>query len=424
MKSIHFTFFLILYCNLNAQVEYGKYFSENKIRFSYTISGNAKKTHFDSLVFYQEPIWSGSKKNLIDTFQYGEFLLKVFHVQTGKLIYSRGFSDLFIEWQLTSFAKDSILHFNESVVFPLPLEKVRVELAKRDSLNCFQTVFTKLLDPSEAIIADESKVKRTQKKIHISGPVNQKLDIVFISEGYLEKQREKFFNDAKKFKDVLFSSSMFGKYKDKINIIAVFVPSEEEGVDIPADSISVRTCLDAHFGTFGIDRYLTLPDQDKIFDFLIGIPCEQVCVLVNSEKYGGGGIYNHYNIFTVGNVRSREVFLHEFGHGFVSLADEYFNSEVPYEDLAFISFEPYEPNVTALIDFDSKWSDLINDSIPLPTPDIPEYDNIVGVFEGAKYRSKGYYRPERNCIMHSLKAKEFCKVCQKAIQKMILFYAE
>lgn len=424
MKSIHFTFFLVLSIYLNAQVEYDNFFSDSKIRFSYTIYGNTEEIHIDSLTFYQEPHWSGSRCNLIDTFQYGEFFLNIFHMESGKLIYSRGFSNLFVEWQLTSIAKDSIMYFNDCLYFPKPREAVRVEIAKRDSQNIFQTVLLKSLNPAEALQPDNVKKSRIQKEIHTSGSDTPKLDIVFLSEGYLAKQKVKFFSDAMKFKDYLLSSSVFGLYKDKINVIAVFLPSEEEGVDIPDDSIYVHTLLDANFGTFGVDRYLTLPNQNKIFQYLVGIPCDQVCVLVNSEKYGGGGIYNHYNIFTAGNIYSEEVFLHEFGHGFASLADEYFNSKVPYEERGNVNVEPYEPNVTALIDFNSKWSDLVHDSIPVPTPDSAEYDNIIGVFEGAKYRSKGYYRSEKNCMMNSLAAGDFCKVCQRTIRNMLLFYAE
>jgi hypothetical protein len=422
MKIIHFSLLFMLLCCFTAENEFSHDFSDKQVRFCYTISGNSDDLNIKPGAFYIDSVYGGSHLNLIDTMGYGEFFLKVFDAGTNKLIYSKGYCDLFIEWQQTDLAKDSVMSFNESLTFPMPRKPVRVEMYKRDPSNDFYLIFSQKLDPSQLKYYTRDFIRKVGK-IHTSGLSSQKLDIVFVSEGYTNIQENKFFKDARRFSDYLFSSTSYVHDSDKINISAVFLPSEEQGVDIPGDSIYVNTVLDAHFGTFGIDRYLTLPDQAKLFQYLAGVACEQVCVLVNSEKYGGGGIYNHYNIFTVDNVKSEQVFLHEFGHGFASLADEYFNAEVPYSSLGSVTVEPYEPNVTALIDFKSKWVGLMSDTIPVPTPDIKMYNGVVGVFEGGKYRSKGYYRPERDCMMRTLEAGHFCRVCDSVIQQMLTFYS-
>lgn len=403
---------------------YEDYFTEKRFRFDYVITGNFAHQEIDELNLFEEEIWGGSRINLIDTFEYGDYLLKIYDEKSDKLIYSRGFSDLFIEWQTTAEAKQVEKSYNQSILFPAPKKSVRMEILKRDSTMNFGVFFTRNIDPKSAEIIKSEVLPTTSRIIHKGSDYTEALDIVFLSEGYTKEEEDKFYSDVERFREFLFAWKPYKNYTDRINFTAVFAPSKESGVDIPGQDIFVETIADAHFYTFGIERYLTLPDLTKVYKYLVAYPVDQVVILANSDKYGGGGIYNFYNIFTSDNELGERLFLHEFGHGFAGLGDEYFNSAVAYEDFGSANYEPYEPNITNLVNFNVKWKSMVPDSVPIPTPDSSIYDNIVGVFEGANYVSKGFYRPYRDCAMRSSHMKFFCPVCEKSIEEMIMFYSK
>jgi hypothetical protein len=260
--------------------------------------------------------------------------------------------------------------------------------------------------------------------IQENGPPSSQVDLVFIAEGYTEAEESKFKEDVEKFTDYLFGVKPFGSHKDRFSIRALFSPSDVSGTDDPGISKWVDTPAGTSFYTFGSERYLTSPDYWKICDLLTNIPHDQVIIMVNTGKYGGGGIYNHYSIFSSDHPRSASVFVHEFGHGFVGLGDEYYNSEVAYESFYPPDEEPLPPNLTTLVDFEEKWKDMIPEDVPMPTPPVRKYKNTVGLFEGGGYVARGVYRPQLDCRMKSTDEKSFCKVCQKAIETMIEHYAE
>jgi hypothetical protein len=407
-----------------AAADYSSDFTDKRYRFDYYIEGNYTTAKIIPDCIYEEAIWGGSKTNLIDTFEYGELLFKITDANTNRLIFSKGYSNLFDEWQTTEEAKSSSTRYHECILFPAPRREAVLEIFKRDSTLAFVKIFDIKINPFSKSIIRKSPLKTTPKTINKSSESSKALDIVFLSEGYVTGQEEMFFSDVERFKNYMFAWEPYSSFQKSINILAVFAPSTEEGTDIPGENIWANTITDAHFNTFGIDRYLTVPDICKIYDYLTEYPVDQVCVLVNSGKYGGGSIYNFCSVFTADNERAELVFLHEFGHGFASLADEYFNSPVTYVDLGSKSYEPYEPNITNLADFDKKWKFMISDTIPIPTPDVPDYNNIVGLFEGANYKPKGFYRPQRDCAMRSTGIKQFCAVCKISIERMLLFCSE
>jgi hypothetical protein len=198
-------------------------------------------------------------------------------------------------------------------------------------------------------------------------------------------------------------------------------PSEDAGADIPGAGIWKNTLVNSSFYTFDSERYLTTLDFWKVKDIAALAPYDQIYILVNTEKYGGGGIYNHYNLTSTGNQHSSTVFIHEFGHGFAGLGDEYYTSDVSYTDFYSPEIEPWEPNLTTLVNFSEKWENLLIPGTPVPTPESPEYINTTGVFEGGGYVAKGVYRPAVNCRMKSNNSEHFCQVCEKTIEQMILF---
>jgi len=233
-----------------------------------------------------------------------------------------------------------------------------------------------------------------------------------------------FKEDCNKLSEYLFNCSPYKENKDKFNIWGIEAPSLESGTDIPKDDIWKKTVVNSTFYTFDLDRYLMTTDNKKLRNLAANVPYDQIFILVNSDKYGGGSIYNLYSVSTSKNKFTEFTITHEFGHGFVSLADEYYTSDVAYQDFYDLEVEPLDPNLTTLVDFDSKWKDLVDEKTPIPTPSTEEYKDKVGAFEGGGYVEKGICRPCQDCTMKSITINNFCPVCKRAIQQMIDFYSE
>lgn len=417
-------YFLIFFTtSLSAQINFNRYFTGERLRIDYGEAGNSSSSTIFSYHFIKEPVWGGPRHNLIDTFRYGEMLVEVFDSSSSKLIYSRGYSTLFKEWQTVDEAKTKERIFIESIVVPYPKHKVHIVISERTYDLSFVEKFSTYLDPrSISILRDKPYTGGEYRKLTVNGPPENKIDIVFVAEGYTAGQKTKFFNDAARFRDIMLSWAPYDRHQKAFNFGALFVPSKEEGTDIPEDSIWRRTAFNTSFNTFGTHRYLTTEDITGLRDALSGIAYDQICLIVNSDKYGGGGIYNDFTVFTADNKRSDFLFMHEFGHGFASLADEYYSSTVSYQNMFDPRYEPYQPNITTLVDFKHKWADMVPDTVPIPTPDSSIYHHVVGVFEGAGYSSKNVYRPYYDCTMKSVLINAFCPVCQRAIEQLILFY--
>lgn len=405
------------------QIRFDDYFLPKTLRLDFYHTGDktSEIISFDKLV--EEEFWSGSKVNLIDKFGFGNYMLKVFDSASKSLIYSRGFSTLYQEWQTTEEAKHNKRSMSGSVVFPFPKNKVIVEIDRRNRKNNFEKIFEYAIDPNNYFIIREKVRPYSNFKVHYSGEPNQKLDIVFLPEGYSETEMEKFKNDCKRFAEYLFEYSPFKENQDKINIWGVEAPSPESGTDIPGKNVWVRTLFNSHFYTFDSERYLMTTDYHTIRDLAANAPNDQIFILVNTSKYGGGGIYNYYNVTSVDHQSSKQVFVHEFGHGLAGLADEY-GDDPTYQDFYPPDVEPWEANITTLVNFESKWKNLIEADTPIPTPDEEKYKNKLGAFEGAGYVPKGVYRPTHNSIMRAFSSNEFNIVCKKVLEQIILSYTE
>lgn len=145
-------------------------------------------------------------------------------------------------------------------------------------------------------------------------------------------------------------------------------------------------------------------------DILAGIPYEHIIILANTDTYGGGGIYNSYTLTTAHHNLFGPVVVHEFGHSFGGLADEYAYDD-QFVEYYYPDTEPWEQNITTKADFSSKWKDL--------------YDQgVAGLVEGGGYQTKGVWRPCEDCRMRTNTAEAFCPVCQRAIERIIRFYTE
>ena len=424
MKLIPVYLLLALSLTAPAQLAFDNYFTDRTMRFDFMLAGNSVTTKVFPVSFREEPFWGGSLTNLTDKFNYGSFKYEVFDAATGTLIYSRGFCTLYQEWQTTAEARQIERSFHEVATFPFPKNKVNFVLSIRGRDGLFSKLYETPIDPASYFITREKSDAAIATRIYGSGDPHTSFDIAFIAEGYTKEEAEKFRSDVKRLADVLFLEAPFDKYQDRINIWAVETPSQEQGTDVPGEGIYVNTALNSSYYTFDVDRYLTTQDLGAVNDYAASAPHDQIVVLINSTRYGGGGVYNYYSAVTADHHFTPQVFTHEFGHGFAGLADEYYNSEVAYEEFYPLDVEPWEPNITTRVNFESKWKDMIAKSVPVPTPNDKRYTGVTGLFEGGGYAAKGIYRPSFDCRMKSNQADSFCEVCQTAIEKMILFYLQ
>jgi hypothetical protein len=421
MRRIIILSLLIFSASVQGQIIFDNYFSAKVLRYDFMFSGNSQKTEVYPMGMKEEPFWAGSNTRLIDPFKYGNFRYEVFDDRTNMLIYSRGFSSLYQEWQTTEEAKTISRSFYEVAIMPFPKNKIKFVISERKRDGSFLRIYETRIDPADYFIRKEKPIKVVTSVIHRGGGPNTSVDIAFIAEGYQANEMDKFHEDVKKMSDALFSEEPYIDYADRFNIWAVDAVSQESGTDVPGEGIYVNTALNSSFYTFDLDRYLTTQDIKAVNDYASAVPHDAIVVLVNSTRYGGGGVYNYYSGTTAGHMLSQKVFMHEFGHGFSGLADEYYSSAVAYDEFYPLNVEPWEPNITTLVDFSSKWKKDIA-GIPVPTPAEEKYYNVTGLFEGGGYSAKGIYRPEMDCRMKSNGEKGFCSVCRNAIKEMIEFY--
>ena len=422
MKYLISLFLIATTLIVNAQFE--KCFHDKTLRIDYYHSGNNETEFYTFSQLLEEPYWGGSKVNLVDTFNYGKYYFKVFDIKTDSLLYSRGYSTLFGEWQTTDEAKTTSRSLMETVVMPFPKDDVRIEFYSRNKKGIFEKKFEYNVDVDSYFIKPERNLEYPAFDVHISGDPAKKVDIVILPEGYSKNELGLFINDCQKFANLLFSFSPYTENKDKFNIRAVLAASEESGNDIPGDSIWKKTLMNTGFYTFDSERYCMTMDNKSVRDLAANAPYDQIYILVNNKKYGGGAIYNYYSVSVNSNILASKIFVHEFGHGFAGLGDEYYNSPTSYNDFYPLDVEPWEPNITTLVNFDSKWKHLLKKKTPIPTPPKKKYLDKPGVFEGGGYVAKGVYRPAYDCLMKSFKGDKFCETCIEAIQKMIDFYSK
>lgn len=425
MKSLKIilTAALLLLSNLSF-AQFDKYFENKSLRIDFITIGNSQT---QSAVIHQlreEPVWGGPLKNLVEPFDYGEYRVDVYSLADNELIYRRSFCSLFGEWRTTAEAKVETQAWYNSMSVPFPKEKVLIDITARNKADMkFYSIMKHEVDPSSIFIDRSSLAENKVRKIQDMGESSDKVDIVFIGEGYTRNEQKKFFKDAQLFTEALFNCPPFDSRREDFNVWAVGLISEDSGTSSSGTGVYKNTALNTGYYTFGLDRYLTTSDMKAIKDATWNVPCDAVFLLINTDTYGGGGIYNSYACGTADNERTLDVFTHEFGHSFAGLGDEYFDSTVAYDENYYnIKLELWEPNITSLVDFERKWKDLLPEGTQIPTPLNDETKDKIGVFEGGGYLTKGIYRPMDHCMMRDYAP--FCPACSRAILIMTDFLSD
>jgi len=488
MKKIFLVIFLAAALAGYAQeaIEFEKYFSGPTMRVDVFHSGDAKEEMFTIDRLIREGSWAGNPRRTVVPFELGRYLLRVSDAASGVVIYSKGFDSYFGEYKTTAPGVNGVKKtFSETLLLPFPKNNVRLEVLLRDRQNLPQLLFSREVDPADPFIVKEKLSDDVQVIEQVkNGAPADKVDLVLIGEGYTEAELEKFKRDLARFSELILSQEPYQTYRDRFNISGLFKPSLESGCDEPSYGSFKNTILGASFDSFGSERYLLTDDNRALRDIAAHVPYDAIMIMVNSPRYGGGGIYNLYCTFTSDNQWQQYLCLHEFGHSFSGLADEYYTSAVAYNEFYPAGVEPLEANITALHDAKNlKWKELVSKKTAVPTlwekaayeamekvyqqkrrqtnekiaalkrANAPKaeidslqakseemsrlnglevnaffkksrFQNKVGAFEGAGYAAKGLFRPMLDCLMFSRGRKPLCKVCEQAVIRTIQYYSE
>lgn len=423
MRKLTLLLLAVITLQVAMAADFDKFFYPKSLRFDYQRAGNSTSEQIFFNRLREEPYWGGNHINLIDESMRGNHYIKLFDKATGELIYSRGHGSLFNEWQVMPEAFVTSKSYGESVVIPYPRKAATLELYTRNRKGIFEKKFSYDIDP-ESFYIEKYPYNLTSKEIVYSGKPEHCIDIVLIPEGYSEEDRHLFNEAAELFASQMFTYSPYKESASKINIRSVWAPSQESGVTIPGDHTWVNTSTDAKFYTFNQERYQMVDNYQTICDIAGNVPYDIIYILSNTKKYGGGGIYNFYGISAAGHpTETGKIYIHEFGHLFAGLGDEYVGGTEANEFYPE-GVEPWEANLTTLTNFESKqWSKMVEKSTPIPTEVKESNRGVVGVYEGGGYVAKGVYRPWINCLMNNLhNIDEFCPVCIEEIQRTIDFH--
>ena len=423
MRITLFMMTLVVVTMTHAQ-DFNRYFTDETLRIDYTFSGNATNQEIAVDQLNRIPHWYGKRQRLseVPVEGNGQIIVRDHHSQ--EVIYRNSFSTLFQEWLSYEEAKHIRKSFENVFLVPMPKDTVDITVVLNNNYRKQMTSLTHTVVPTDILIRriGDRDVTPYTTLMEAKDP-DHCIHIAYIAEGYQEQEMDVFMNDVKIAMEALFAHEPFKKMKDRFNVVAVKAPSKESGTSEPSKGIWKNTALHSHFDTFYSDRYLTTLHLKDLHDWLAGTPYEHIIILVNSDHYGGGGILNSYNLTSTHHSKYRPVVVHEFGHSFCGLGDEY---AYETEDIPMYpaEVEPWEPNLTTLKNFEVKWKDMIDAKTPVPTPQSRIYINKVGVYEGAGYSLKGVYRPMQDCRMRTNEYPEFCPVCNRALERLINFYTE
>ena len=426
-KTLLFAALLLVAIDTYAQ-SFNDFFADQTLRIDYIFSGNASQQMVALDELSSLDGWAGRRVNLDKVPVRGNGEIRIIEPESRKVIYRQTFSSLFQEWLVTEEASQLTKSFEATFLLPMPKKDIEIEITLLDNEGRQQTTMRHAVSPDDKLIRQRDNAPTSRHEYLLkSGPSEECIDVAIVAEGYTADEMDLFLKDARTACDEIFRYEPFSKHKNRFNVVAVMTESTDSGVSVPQDNEWRTTAINSNFMTFYSPRYLTTNSVHLTHDQLAGIAYEHLIILANTDTYGGGGIYNSYTLTTAHHPQFKPVVVHEFGHSFGALADEYFYDEPDHTAGTYkLDYEPWEQNITSLVDFDSKWADMVKNKQEIPTEPTEkrEKNYTVGVYEGGGYMTKGMYRPAVVCRMRDNEATQFCPVCQRAIERIIIYNTE
>ena len=401
-----------------------KELQDRTLRVDYDFSGNVREQYISVSELCSFKGWAGRRTHLDSVPLRGNANIVMSDLHSGKTLYTQSFSTLFQEWLTTEEATKTSRSFENTFLLPMPTDSAKIVINLFDAKGKVATTLQHVVAPTDILIRNlDNCPVPPHRYLHKSGSSKEKIDVAIVAEGYTAAQADDFYKDALTAVTSILQHEPFKQYADRFNFVAVAAASADSDVSIPKEGLWRNTALSSHFSTFYSDRHLTTLHQRDLHNLLSGIPYEHIIILANTYTYGGGGIYNAYTLTTTHHAAFRPVVVHEFGHSFAGLADEYYYDD-QYENFYSSDAEPWEQNITTLHSFNEKWQDMLPKKVVVPTTPSSKNISQIGVYEGGGYMSKGVYRGFQDCRMKTNECKEFCPVCKRAITRLIKFYTE
>ena len=415
-------------------IVYDDWFTDEAMRVDLFHTGTATESVYSLDEIVWEPLWPGTREHVLDPFNYGAYRYRVKDAASSREIFRMGYGSLFGEWVTTQEAMDQVRRsMSESVRFPWPKKPIVLAIDRRQPSGVFEEVYALAIDPNSHQI---NRVRKHQgfevitlaESLQPREP-SRSLDVVILPEGYAREDEGKLRADFARFVEAFLSTPPWTSLRDRLTLRGILAYSQDSGVTEPRKGVFRDTLFGATFNTFDSPRYLTIMHTKTMREVASLVPYDAVFIMVNSARYGGGGVYNQWAIFTSDNEYDDYVMLHEFGHSMGGLGDEYYDSAVSTDEDAMYppGVEPWEPNISAFLGNQRdgiKWHSRISEGTPVPTPETESYASVVGLFEGAGYKAKGLFRPQADCKMFHKGLVPFCSVCSTAIQQMTFYYTD
>lgn len=405
MKTI-LTFLLTVCLTLPMSAdEFSKHFTDNTLRLDLGMVGRGRNKGINVEEMTKVPGWHGRRVNLDKQYVYNDLEVNMIDLATGDTIYRTSMYHGF-----AGRDAEGMRYPSEAVVrLPFPKQPVLIEMLRMGARR--DTVLHDYLELNKARLKEIKKAPKAAKPamtVLNKAKIKHPIKLALVSEGFTQGEMTKFEQQAAHLMETMFAQPAFGAYRDRFQVTAVELPSQDSGITKLSKGEIKNTPINSQFGAFSLERLLTIPSLYHLADVLQGVPYDYVIVIANTDTYGGSGPYYNYCIGYNGD-QGEEVTIHEFAHHFAALGDEY-ESE-GYEGKYTPDIEPFEPNITTKADFSGKWQNLID-------------SGEAGLIEGAGYQTKGVWRGCESCLMRTVADPNFCPVCTQAIQRCILFLTE
>ncbi len=428
MKKVLLFLLCCVAIGASSEINFDQYFDGRTLRVDYTFAGDSARQEIFVSEYVSLPTWAGRRVNLDTLLLEGTGDITMRSIDDGKKIYCNSFSTHFQDWSGTPQALTLKCAYEHVVLLPMPRNKVEIEIRLFDFKQRPVTVLKHQFDPKDIMVRDlGSKQAPDNRYLVKSGTPEECIDLAILAEGYTKDELPLFYQDAQRMTDELFKYEPFKSNKHRFNVLAVGAESQESGVSEPSKGVWKQTACGTFFDFLYMKRLIGVVNLRKVNDLLAAVPYAHIVVLANSSEYGGCGVYNSYDITPAHHAGTLAVFVHEFGHSFGGLGDEYFYDEM-YTQYYYPDVEPWHENLTTLCDFQRKWADMLPKDAVIPTPPNPNQDKndytTIGVFEGGGNQSKGVYRPAFNCRMRTNSVPDYCPVCRRGLQHVIDYHLQ